>query len=69
MIERETGVDPTATTVTALLESAAAFGLTPDETWATAAAALDRLPPETRTSCVDALSEALATRVLEKQRC
>jgi hypothetical protein len=68
MIERDTGVDPSATNVTMLFESAQAFGLTPDETWKTAVAALDRLPDETRASCINELSGALATRVLEKQR-
>jgi hypothetical protein len=68
MTQRDTGIDPSTARVTTVLESAAAFGLTPDETWDTAVAALDRLPDEPRASCIDALSAALAARVLEKQR-
>ncbi len=68
MFEPEVDFDRSAVNVTTICESAAEFGLTPDQIWQAAAATLDRLPEETKLDCVDELSTALATRLLEKER-
>jgi hypothetical protein len=58
----------TATDGSALLESAAEFGLTRDQILETVATALDRLSDETKGRCIDELAAALATRLIEKER-
>jgi hypothetical protein len=53
---------------TALLASAAEFGLTRDEILKSVTVALDGLPEDTRVRCIDELAGGLAARLLEKQR-
>jgi hypothetical protein len=58
---------PVTNSLTAILESAAEFGLTPDEISETVIAALDRLPADTKAPWFDELAGALAKRLLENQ--
>jgi hypothetical protein len=53
---------------TVLVESAADFGLTPDEILKTVTATLDRLPRHVTAGHMDELAGALARRLLEKER-
>jgi hypothetical protein len=53
---------------TSPLESAAEFGLTPDEIIEAVTATLDRLPSDTRVRCIDELAGVLAMRLIEKER-
>jgi hypothetical protein len=52
----------------AILESAAGFGLTPDEIWEAVMETPGHLPDELRTLYVEELTRALATRLLQKER-
>jgi hypothetical protein len=49
-------------------ESAGEFGLTSDEILETVTATLDRIPGDAKARYIDELSEALAKRLLDKQR-
>lgn len=64
----KTDPDSSVRGATAILQSAAEFGLTPDEILKTVTATLDRLPPDTRSRCIDELAGGLASRLIEKQR-
>jgi hypothetical protein len=59
---------PAANSLAAILESAAEFGLTPDEIWEAVVAAPDRLAPDVKAPYIQELSGDLARRLLEKQR-
>ena len=50
------------------LESAAKFGLAPEEIWETVIGTPDRLPEDVRSRYLDELSGALARRLLDKER-
>jgi hypothetical protein len=64
----KTDPESSAGSATAILASAAEFGLTRDEILKTVTVTLDRLPGDTRVRCIDELAGGLATRLLEKQR-
>jgi hypothetical protein len=55
-------------TMTAIVESAADFGLSQDEILNTVVITLDHLPGDTKANYVDGLAGALAARLVEKQR-
>jgi hypothetical protein len=58
------GTDPLAT----IFESAAEFGLTPDEIWDAVLTVPDRLPDDAKACYLDELSGDLARRLVEKER-
>jgi hypothetical protein len=60
--------EDTTLKVTTIVEAAAEFGLAPEEIWSTVATTLDRLPADAKARCVEELSGALATRLLDKER-
>lgn len=64
----KTDPDSSVGGATAVLQSAAEFGLTPDEILKTVTATLDRLPLDTRGCCIEELAAGLASRLIEKQR-
>ena len=68
MGEQEVGFEGSEARVTTIFRSAAEFGLTQEEILATATAMLDRLPEDTQVHCIDELSEALAMRLMDKER-
>jgi hypothetical protein len=57
-----------ADSLAAVLESAAEFGVTPNEIWEAVVALPDRLPPDMRERYIDEISAELARRLLDKQR-
>jgi hypothetical protein len=59
---------PSTSSLSEICESAARFGLTPDEIWETVLATPDSLPADVREAYVDELSGELARRLVEKQR-
>jgi hypothetical protein len=52
----------------AILESAARFGLSPDEIWEAVIETPDRLPEDLRAPYVEELTRALAKRLLQQER-
>ena len=60
--------EPSVSTATLTLETAAEFGLTRDEILETVVVTLDHLPGDARARCIDELAGALAQRLLEKER-
>jgi hypothetical protein len=68
LIERQVFEHPGANSLTAVLASAAEFGLTPPEIWEEFVETADGLPEEVKTDCADELSGRLARRLLEKER-
>ena len=68
MIERQVFEHPGANSLITIFESAAKFGLSPDEIWETLVATPDRLPEDVRNSYLDELSGGLARRLVEKER-
>jgi hypothetical protein len=68
MIDRQLFDHPSAGSLAPIVESAAKFGLTPDEIWETLVSTPDQLSEEVRAHYLDELSGALAKRLLEKQR-
>jgi hypothetical protein len=67
-MNRKLDLEHCTTEAATILESAAAFGLTPDEILKTITTTLDCLPTDERAGYVDELAGALAKRLLEKQR-
>jgi len=63
-----TDPESSADSATAILSSAADFGLSRQEILQTVAATLDRLPGDMRSWCIDDLAGSLASQLLEKQR-
>lgn len=59
---------PGANSVAMLFESAAQFGLTPNEIWEELLTMPDRLPEDVKARYLDELSGGLARRLLEKER-
>jgi hypothetical protein len=59
---------PTTSTLAAVLESAAEFGVTPNEIWEAVVATPDRLPADVKARYIDEITAELARRLLEKQR-
>jgi hypothetical protein len=57
-----------ADSLAAVLESAAEFGVTPNEIWETVVALPDRLPSDIRARYIDEIAAELARRLLEKER-
>jgi hypothetical protein len=68
MIDGQLFEHPSASSLAPIFESAATFGLTPDEIWETLVRTADRLPEDVRSCYLDELSGALAMRLLEKER-
>jgi hypothetical protein len=68
MTDREVDFEHRTMKTAKIFESAAEFGLTPDEILKTVTTTLDHLPGDARGSYIDQLAGALATRLLEKQR-
>jgi hypothetical protein len=57
-----------SSSIVAMLESAARFGLTPDEIWEALIELPDRMPEDARALYIDQLTRELATRLLQKER-
>jgi hypothetical protein len=68
MIDRQLFEHPSAGSLAPIVESAAKFGLTPDEIWETLVSTPDHLSEEVRSHYLDELSGALAKRLLAKER-
>jgi hypothetical protein len=68
MIDRQLFEHPSAGSLAPIVESAAQFGLTPDDIWEILVSTPDRLSEEARSNYLDELSGALAKRLLEKER-
>ena len=68
MIERQIFEHPSTSSLSTIIESAAQFGLSPDEIWETVLATPDHLPTDVKDAYVDELSGELARRLVDKQR-
>jgi hypothetical protein len=68
MIDRQLFEHPSAGSLAPIVESAATFGLTPDEIWEILVSTPDQLSEDVRSHYLDELSGALAKRLLEKER-
>jgi hypothetical protein len=68
MIDHQLFDHHSASSLPPLFESAAKFGLTPEEIWETVIGTPDSLPEDVRSRYLDELSGALAKRLLDKER-